>query len=189
MHTTSYRVEFEAAIERTRLLGYPALSPAPNMAVKKVDEIYAPELMAALVHELGGAGGLHPQSIAFNCLHVSAAMQRHVKRVAGIDTWLTVGSVEGSQGMVWEVDTERPTAALQAGTFHSWLTTSALEILDFTLMVSLKLQQDASLATAQPIVGDPDTIGAFRWHPVVVGREVVAGHTGLGLKTSSSLNN
>ena len=53
------------------------------------------------------------------------------------------------------------------------LTTTAMEVLDFRLLVSIRRQRGHDLNQATPVAGNPNHIEPYRWLPAVAGNDAV----------------
>lgn len=167
----AYETQFNEALARAANLGFPQ---APlGVRSEKVTKAQGVRLMELLQAELGGVSGLRPEDVAFRCGRISTAMARHVDSVTGLQTVLTLGTVSEAGTLLWKFDPGQLQACLRAGTYHVWLTTTAMEVLDFRLLVSIRRQRGHDLNQATPVAGNPNHIEPYRWLPAVAGNDAV----------------
>lgn len=102
-------------------------------------------------------------------------MKAHVEAVTGHSTMLTIGTVTRNGEPLWDVDGKTLSQMKAMGKYHVWLTLPWLDIMDFTLSVSLREQQGIDPNGASPICGDPDLLApGYSWAPVFVGDDATS---------------
>lgn len=176
----TFREKFLNALARTAAHGFLVEPFQATSEPAPITGDHGFELMQRLTEELGEYGQLRVDEIAFKCGQVSRAMQSHLERVTGQSSMLTIGTVSVKGTPLWEVDEDRLLQKKAGGSYHVWLTLPSMEIIDFTLNVSLRVQRGVRLDGVQPIFGNPDSTPNYSWEPILVGRD--AARVVLGLQ-------
>lgn len=167
---STYGSRFKEAVDRAAALGFPRENI--NSESVLLTESHGHQLVELAARELAGAGELTREALAFRCGQVSVAMARHVEAVSGLKPVLTLGTVSKNGADYWDFDVENPQVSIAAGAFHVWLTTPGMEVVDFTLLVSIQVQQGLA-QQAGPLAGNPDQIWPYRWRPMIAGNDTV----------------
>lgn len=167
----SYRDQFKAA--RQRAISFVQVDEPFTEGTQLLTQTQGETLQEIVVDELGAAGVLRPEDVAFRCGQVSSTMVRHVEEVTGQSAHLTLGTVSKSADFFWDFDQNDVAGSISRGHFHVWLTTPALEIVDFTFLISQAVQQGKNPSLANPIAGLPHKFGKYSWHPRVAGNAAV----------------
>lgn len=165
----SYIADFQAAISRTEALGLdPDAAPFPHVPEVLTQE-HGEQLLKIAEISLRSDVALTATDIACRCGQVSLSMREHVKRVTGHQAILTVGtfSYEGTPLIVPSSNDLDDMAA--TGSYHVWLTMPWMEIIDFTVLVSLAVLKGTPLSNISPVAGYPDFISPLSWKPLYVG--------------------
>lgn len=170
----NYKAELLAAMERTRERGLDPgeLASTPSGGVLR--EEHGAVLMDVLADLIQGTS-LSPGHIAFQCAGISAAMKKHVSRAAGLSALLTIGTVILQGQRLWAASGDMSLTDLRdSGSFHVWLTLPTMQVVDFTLLMSLAVQTGRDPSTATPIATFPDSEPHIKWVPVFTGDDAYA---------------
>lgn len=127
------------------------------------------ELMNCLEGIAGGAP-LSTADIAFQCAKVSFEMQKHVAEVASVQPLLTIGTVEMKGQRLWNASEDMTLEQLRdSGGFHVWLTLPDMQVIDFTLAMTLAIQKGRDPREANPIATYSDSEPLTKWVPLYTG--------------------
>ncbi|MBT9463623.1 hypothetical protein [Hydrogenophaga sp.] len=166
---SSYSNTFLLAIERTSSQGYETEPYELPSGPGRISEEHGKQLADIASQVLGSKGQLEAIDIACRCAEVSLAMKGHVERVVGHTATLTIGAVTlNGTSIIQAHGLDIPQMA-RTGSYHVWLTLPWLEIVDFTLRVSLAVLNGRPLTEAGPLAGYPDFMKPAEWHPIYVG--------------------
>lgn len=154
---------------RTRASGLPPGELAFSSVLKPMTEEHGFELMDRLAGLAEGAA-LSPADIAFQCARVSFEMRKHVGDVASVQALLTIGTVEMQGRLLWNANGGMTLTDLcDSGAFHVWLTLPDMQVIDFTLMMTLAVQKGRDPREVHPIATYPDSEPHTKWIPLFTG--------------------
>lgn len=154
---------------RTRASGLPPGELALSAVATPMTEDQGLELMDRLAGLASGAV-LSPADIAFQCARVSFEMGKHVGDVASVQPLLTIGTVEMQGRPLWNATAGMTLAEMrESGAFHVWLTLPDMQVIDFTLMMTLAVQKGRDPRGAHPIATYSDSEPHTKWIPLFTG--------------------
>ena len=111
----------------------------------------------------------HPAYIAWQCASVNQKMLRYVEEVIGYRPILTVGHVSYEGKVIVGGGSEDLYTMSRTGGYHVWMTLPWMEIIDFTLTVSIAVLKQSPMESISPLAGTPRLLHPFSWQPLYVG--------------------
>jgi hypothetical protein len=170
---TDYEVRLRMALNQTQASGlsvenFQIESTQPANGVAH----FAEELTHAVINKFAKDGDINRETLALKCCEVNLTMKPFVERIIGAPVLLTVGGVKAFHKEVVVIEDPSILAMAQTGKYHVWLTLPWLEILDLTLLESLKWLKRSKSEIFRPLSGYPDLMDGFAWTPWWVGSEV-----------------
>ncbi len=170
---SSYANQFHLAFPRTASQGLPVEDFEFATTPGRLTPDHGVVLMEFLQAEFSSHGLPAQEAIAFRCAQVSELMQPHVESVVGRQAMLTVGTVSyNGIPLIANCDGELHELA-RSTHYHVWLTMPWLEIVDFTLELSIAVGKGLPTDRCSPLAGYPDAMQPYRWHPLYVGAAAV----------------
>lgn len=165
----SYSNVFLRAIARTASEGYETEPYELPSSPGRISQEQGEQLVDIAGQVLGSKEGLTAADIACRCAEVSLVMKWHVEQVVGHTATLTIGAITWNGSPIIQADGLDIPEMARTGNYHVWLTLPWLEIVDFTLQVSIAVLKGRALKNVGPLTGYPDLISPPGWQPIYVG--------------------
>jgi hypothetical protein len=135
----------------------------------------ASDMPEAIYRELGA---LDSTDLVAQCFSIHYRLAGVVGRVLGTQAFLTIGYITFSGDPCFKVDEGELSALLSSGIRerkfggHAWLTLPSMEILDFSLPMSMAVLNDWNRGRGEVISSHADELKhGLSYHPQIVGAE------------------
>lgn len=169
---SNYREQFVAAIARTTAHKMNVVDVVLQREVTPIPTEYGAGVAEIYERLVQGYLRLNPAEAVRKCLPISLAVQQELVVLLKTPLILTIGTVEVASGeQVWPISEPYFENMASSGSFHAWLTTPSLEIVDFMFHAAYRYPRGGSAHGAVPIIAFPDTLSRNRWCPIFVGQE------------------
>lgn len=170
---SNYREQFVAAIARTTAHKMNVVDVVLQREVTPIPTEYGAGVAEIYERLVQGYLRLNPAEAVRKCLPISLAVQQELVVLLKTPLILTIGTVEVAGGeQLWPVSEPYFENMASSGSFHAWLTTPSLEIVDFTFHAAYRYQKGLKLDGVGPVIAFQETLMPYLWRPILVGGEV-----------------
>lgn len=111
--------------------------------------------------------------IACRCAEVHLNLKLEFEEIFGRKVMLTLGDLRYNEVGLIEIPNFNFASLRKSGIYHVWWTLSSGQIIDITLISSIKYKKGIEVEGVHPIIDFPENSSPFAWIPRLVGDEAI----------------